>query len=92
MKSQKLSKSIDLNSDNYLNRHEFQRWYNPNIDQLVNEQKVLVYNFCDNDYDGFLNKTEILNNCKELLKSQVTNFGLDFFSKTSKTNIEKVEL
>jgi hypothetical protein len=94
LKSQKFSTNIDLNHDNYLNRHEFQRWYNPTIDQNINDQKIHIYSWCDLDKDGYLNKTEILNNCKLFLKNQVTNFGIDFLEKnqTFKDSKFKTEL
>ncbi len=93
-KTQKFSKGIDLNYDNYINRHEYQKWYNPDIYQQVNEQKQYIFNMCDNDHDDYLNKTEILNNCKILLRSQVTNFGLDFMEKkdASRATEHKTEL
>lgn len=65
--------------------------FNPTLEQQVDEEKKTVFSQIDQDKDGFLNRAELLNNCKLLLKNQLTNFGLDFL-KQNQTKLINDEL
>ena len=94
---------MDLNGDNLVNRHEFAMWRMPNVEKHVCDEKQFLFDCCDSDHDGFLNKSEVIFNCEMFLRSQLTDYGQvlrealnnqssAFSISTAKTNFENYEL
>ena len=76
-KQKTFSRTIDENGDNQLNSVEFKAWFKPSLAQIVNEETIHTFNLCDSDKNELLNKTEILNCCSILMKSQLTDYGIE---------------
>lgn len=94
-KQKTFSTTIDANGDNQLNFEEFKTWFKPSLAHLVDEEAIHVFKLCDSDRNRLLNKTEVLKCCSILMKSQLTDFGieLEFPLGLSKTEeLKKEEL
>ncbi len=86
---------MDLNNDNYLNRHEFQLWFYPSLEQKLNEKIAYLFDTCDDNKDAILEKQELEKHCNYFLKSQLISFDELYpieNSSSNKNQIKKFEL
>ena len=94
-KQKTFSTTIDENGDNQLNIIEFKTWFKPSLTHIVSNEAIHAIKLCDSDRNRLLNKTEILKCCSILMKSQLTDFGLElefFLNSNKEVELKKEEL
>lgn len=90
LKRKRFTNLLDLNGDSFLDRYEFQLWYNPSLEQKITDEIHFIQETCDDDSDGRLNDTELVNHCDVFLRSQLTGYGSLFLiaEKISDSNVK----
>lgn len=94
LKENTFTKTIDLNEDNKLDLFEFKAWHKqivPSLEQIVDEEKLFLFNCCDEDKNHVLDRFEIEKNCESFSSSLLTNYGLDLEQDQENLNTKIVD-